>query len=242
MKRVVFILAAVIAVAAIAGGSIAAAGGDNGAAGAVETRDAVSVSELLADPAYGTEVAIYGQVSLLGELFCPCFELRSGNETVMVWYDLMVDESGEARPAVGIEGIQNGDWIMVTGELQAGGANPAEFWAASVEKAVSVDADADGGEVTLAVGDLLVVTLESNLTTGYGWSLADAGEDDVIAVTGNEFIAPESTEPLVGQGGVEVWAFQAVAAGEVTIAMEYVRPWEQGVEPEAEFNINVVVE
>lgn len=149
MKRVVFILAAVIAVAAITGGSIAAAGGDNGAAGAVETHDAVNVS---------------------------------------------------------------------------------------------VDAGDNGGEVTLAVGDLLIVTLESNPTTGYGWSLAGAGEPGVIAVKGNEFIAPESTEPLVGQGGVEVWTFQAVAAGEVTIAMEYVRPWEQGVEPEAEFNINVVVE
>jgi inhibitor of cysteine peptidase len=160
----------------------------------------------------------------------------------MVWYDLMVDESGEALPAVGIEGIENGDWIMVTGELQPGGATPAEFWASGIDEAVAADAAADGGEVTLAVGDLLVVTLESNPTTGYAWSLAGAGESGVIAVAGNEFIAPESTEPLVGQGGVEVWTFQALAAGEVTIAMEYVRPWEQGVDPVDTFDITVVVE
>jgi len=244
MKRLVFVLVAVIAVAAITGGSIAAAGGDNGAADAPDVSGVVRVSELLADPAYGTEVAIYGQVSLLGELFCPCFELRSGNKTVMVWYDLMVDEDGEARPAVNIEGIENGDWIVVTGELQPGGATPAEFWASGIDEAVNVSVEAgdNGGDVTLAVGDLLVVTLESNPTTGYAWSLAGAVEDDAIAFAGNDFIAPESAEPMVGQGGVEVWAFRALAAGEVTISMEYARPWEQGVEPVDTFGITVVVE
>jgi inhibitor of cysteine peptidase len=242
MKRFLVISAAVIVVAAIAGGSIAAAGGATGVVDANEALEAVSVSAMLADPAYGTQVAIYGQVSLMGELFCPCFELLSGNGTVMVWYDLMVDEDGEARPVVSVEGIENGDWVVVTGELQPGGTNPGEFWAGGIDKAVSVDADDDGGEVALAAGDLLVVTLESNPTTGYSWSLAGGGQDDVLAFAGNEFIAPESTEPLVGQGGVEVWAFQAVAEGGGSVSMEYIRPWEQGVEPEDTFNITVVVE
>ena len=242
MKRFLVISAAVIVVAAIAGGSIAAAGGAN-VADATETQEAVNVSALLADPAYNTEVAIYGQVSLLGELFCPCFELRSGGEAVMVWYDLMVDEDGGVRPAVSVEGIDNGDWIVVTGALQSGGADPAEFWASGIEKAVSLGADDDGGEVTLAVGDLVVVTLESNPTTGYAWSLADDGDADIIAVAGNEFVAPEASDPpLVGQGGVEVWAFQAVEEGEGTISMEYIRAWKQGVEPADTFSLNVVVE
>lgn len=242
MKRFLVISAVVIAVAAIAGGSIAAAGGGAGVVDATETQEAVNVSALLADPVYDAEVAIYGQVSLLGELFCPCFELRSGDEAVMVWYDLMVDEDGGVQPAVSIEGIENGDWIVVTGELRPGGTNPAEFWATGIQKAVSVDAGADGGEVTLAVGDLLVVTLDSNPTTGYSWSLAGAGEAGVLAVEGNEFIAPEASDPpLVGQGGVEVWAFQAVGEGEVAISIEYIRPWEQGVEPVGTFGLNVVV-
>ena len=242
MKRFLVISAAVIVVAAIAGGSIAAAGGTAGVVDATETQEAMNVSTLLADPAYDTEVAIYGQVSLLGELFCPCFELRSGGEVVMVWYDLMVEDGGEVRPAVSVEGIENGDWIVVTGELRSEGVDPGEFWATSVEEAVSVDADDDGGEVTLAIGDLLVVNLDSNPTTGYGWSLAVDGEVDVLAVAGNEFIAPEALDPpLVGQGGVEVWAFQAVAEGEGTISMEYVRSWEQGVEPADTFSLNIVV-
>ena len=38
---------------------------------------ALIVSESLENPAYDTEVKIYGEVGLLGQLDCPCFELTS---------------------------------------------------------------------------------------------------------------------------------------------------------------------
>ena len=99
---------------------------------------ALSVSELLENPLYDTEVEIYGEVSLLGELFCPCFELTSGGKKVLVWYGLMVEDDGTERPAVSIEGIQNGDQIIVTGELKTAGVHRSlnDFWASKVEKAV----------------------------------------------------------------------------------------------------------
>jgi len=97
---------------------------------------ALSVSELLENPIYDTEVKIYGQVSLLGELFCPCFELTSGGKKVLVSYGLMVDDDGTERPAVSIEGIQNGDQAIVTGELKTAGVHSSlnDFWASEVEK------------------------------------------------------------------------------------------------------------
>jgi hypothetical protein len=96
----------------------------------------MSVAELLADPVYDTEVTVYGQVALLGELLCPCFELSSGGETVQVWYDLMVDDDGTERPAVSVEGIENGDWVLVSGELKSAGMHRAanDFWATSIER------------------------------------------------------------------------------------------------------------
>jgi hypothetical protein len=96
----------------------------------------LSVANLLEDPVYDTEVAIYGQVNLLGELFCPCVELRSGGETVQVWYGLMVEDDGTERPAVSVEGIENGDWVIVTGELKTAGAHRSlnDFWARTIEK------------------------------------------------------------------------------------------------------------
>jgi hypothetical protein len=92
---------------------------------------ALSVSELLDDPVYDTQVTIYGQVSQLGELRCPCFELNSGGESVQVWYAWYEDE----WPTVSVEGIQNGDHVIVTGELTTvGGDRPNEFAASSIEK------------------------------------------------------------------------------------------------------------
>jgi hypothetical protein len=97
---------------------------------------ALSVSALLADPQYDTEVMIYGDVGLMGELFCPCFELTSGGEKVMVWYDLMVEDDGTERAAISVEAVQNGDQIVVIGELKTIGVYRSlnDFWASSIEK------------------------------------------------------------------------------------------------------------
>ena len=96
-----------------------------------------TVAELLADPVYDTEVRVYGRVSLLGELFCPCFELESGEKTVQVWYNLMVEDDGTEWPAARIEGIANGDWVVVTGKLKPGGTHHSlnDFWASAIEPA-----------------------------------------------------------------------------------------------------------
>ena len=105
--------------------------------GPQEPEGALSVSELLENPIYDTEVKIYGQVSLLGELFCPCFELTSGGRRILVWYGLMVEDDRTERPDVSVEGIQNGDQVIVTGELKTAGAHSSvnDFWASKIEEA-----------------------------------------------------------------------------------------------------------
>jgi hypothetical protein len=96
-----------------------------------EPEGALSVSELLAEPVYDTEVTIYGQVSQLGELRCPCFELTSGGKSVMVWYAWYEDE----WPTVSVEGIQNGDRVIVSGELKMVGVDRLnEFAASKIER------------------------------------------------------------------------------------------------------------
>lgn len=96
----------------------------------------LTVAELLENPVYDTEVKIYGTVSLLGELNCPCFELTSGGQKVLVWYRLMVEDGGTERPSVSVEGIENGDWVVVTGELKSEGEYRSlnDFWASKIEK------------------------------------------------------------------------------------------------------------
>jgi hypothetical protein len=95
----------------------------------------MSAADLLENPVYNTEVQVYGKVDALGELLCPCFTLTSGGETIEVWYGLMVEDDGTERPAVSVEGIENGDTVVVTGELQpSSGMLPSRtFWAILIE-------------------------------------------------------------------------------------------------------------
>jgi hypothetical protein len=96
----------------------------------------LSVSEVLEAYQYDVEVKVYGKVSLLGDLFCPCFELTSGGTEVMVWYDLMVEDDGTERPSVNVDAIKNGDWVIVVGELKSAGQHRSQndFWASTIEK------------------------------------------------------------------------------------------------------------
>jgi len=95
----------------------------------------LTAAELLNEPLYDTEVKIYGRVDGLGELACLCFFLISGRESVQVWYDTMVENDGTERPAVSVQGIRNGDMVIVTGELKGEGGihySKEDFWAKSI--------------------------------------------------------------------------------------------------------------
>jgi protein-S-isoprenylcysteine O-methyltransferase Ste14 len=97
---------------------------------------ALSVGDLLEERRYGTEVSIYGQVRMMGEFRCPCFYLFSQAEDITVWYDGMLDEDGSRWPAVDIAGIENGDWVVITGEMRPEGESESKgvFWASSIER------------------------------------------------------------------------------------------------------------
>ena len=83
---------------------------------------AIDVSQLLADPVYYEEVMIYGSVSALNELDCPCFYLTSGGKTVAIWYD-------EYNNSLYISQIRNGDMLGVNGHLDEASKNtvPPKF-------------------------------------------------------------------------------------------------------------------
>ena len=95
----------------------------------------LTAAELLSEPIYDTEIKICGRVDGLGELACLCFFLVSGRESVQVWYDTMVENDGTVRPAVSVEGIRNGDKVIVVGELKGEGGihySKDDFWAKSI--------------------------------------------------------------------------------------------------------------
>ena len=110
----------------------------------------------------------------------------------------------------------------------------------SVDEIIVRDAD-EGRRVDLEVGQVLTVSLESNPTTGYSWQVADS-DDAVLQQLGEVEFKQAGEEGLVGAGGIETFRFEAVRAGKTSLALEYLRPWEEGISPEKTFTIQVVVQ
>jgi inhibitor of cysteine peptidase len=102
-----------------------------------------------------------------------------------------------------------------------------------------VNVSESGKQIELAPGDSLTVTLDSNPSTGFAWSISGITNEAVIDDVSNEFNGADTG--MMGAGGQEVWTFEAVDKGTSTIEMQYSRSWETGVEPAGTFNVTVVV-
>ena len=107
---------------------------------------------------------------------------------------------------------------------------------------IQLGADDNGTRVTMKKGQTLVVTLESNPTTGYSWQVVPS-DDGVLAQVGEaEFEESPHDKDLVGVGGVEMLRFQAKKAGQTTLELAYRRPWETSEKPIETFTVQVTVE
>jgi predicted secreted protein len=89
----------------------------------------------------------------------------------------------------------------------------------------------NGKDILLNRGDMLLVHLPSNRTTGYGWSVVNS-KPGKLEEPGEPTLKPlKSARGLVGAGSVETWTFRAATAGRTTLTFSYARPWEKGVSP-----------
>ncbi|MEC3954681.1 protease inhibitor I42 family protein [Nocardia sp. CDC153] len=108
-------------------------------------------------------------------------------------------------------------------------------------EAVKVGADSDGKDVSLAVGQGLIVTLDANPTTGYAWVVADLDQNVVKQNGSPEYQQDPNPNGMVGVGGKSVLNFVAAAPGSTKLNLAYERAWEQGVEPAKRFTLNLTV-
>ena len=133
-------------------------------------------------------------------------------------------------------------WIALGLIIIAGIVGGSVAASGGESKNVAADASYSGKTIEISAGDSLTLTLDSNPTTGFSWALKGIGNESVLEQTGHEFkAAPANDPPLLGAGGKEIWTFKALNRGSSTISMEYIRPWEQNVEPQETFVLTVVV-
>ncbi len=102
---------------------------------------------------------------------------------------------------------------------------------------IVVSAANDGEKIELGEDQVLVVRLEANLSTGYGWWLAQPVEEGIIRQRGVIEFEPDSD--LLGAPGTQVLRFEGQREGHTTLRLEYRRAWETEVEPVRTFNLQV---
>jgi inhibitor of cysteine peptidase len=133
---------------------------------------------------------------------------------------------------------------LLIGLVLIAGCGPARQinFGADVAKAeaseVNLLGNDNGGQIELAKGQILVVTLESNPTTGYSWEVVSS-EGSILRQVGEAEFNPQSD--LIGAPGVEIFRFEAAGAGQTELKMVYHRPWEKDVEPLQTFSVQVTV-
>lgn len=77
------------------------------------------------------------------------------------------------------------------------------------------------GEV--ASGQSLALTVESNPTTGYSWSVEQEG---ACFAEQSVYVAAPQDAPVAGAGGWQSFLFTPIAPGEAVLRFRYARPWE----------------
>ncbi len=103
-----------------------------------------------------------------------------------------------------------------------------------------IDKASDGQTIEMKSGGTLVISLPSNPTTGYGWTVIDPTGG--LEKQGDTSYTPSSTaSPVVGAGGTEVLTFKAGSAGQYKLGLAYVRSFEPNAAPADTFNITVTV-
>jgi len=93
---------------------------------------------------------------------------------------------------------------------------------------IVLDETDDGATVKVKVNDWFKVSLKGNPTTGYTWTAIIAEEDAAILRQVGEpvYVSDSADDAIVGVGGTYTFTFEALAAGEAVLKLEYARPWE----------------
>jgi len=96
----------------------------------------------------------------------------------------------------------------------------------------------EGTTVEVQQGQIFQVTLQGNMTTGYNWIVAPL-DPAILEVQGDPEFKPDSN--LVGSPGTISYKFKALSTGEVTLHLDYQRPWEETIPPEKTYEVTIIV-
>ncbi len=109
-----------------------------------------------------------------------------------------------------------------------------EVWDMMEQKMLPVEGEANVEVVAVEVGGSFVLSLDSNPTTGYRWTVHFDGT--LLELVAAEF---EPSSELLGAGGVETFEFRASQEGDTLITMVYERTWEEGYLQKVVYQVHI---
>ena len=107
-------------------------------------------------------------------------------------------------------------------------------------KPVKLSEKDNGKAITVKKGAVIYITLDSNPTTGYEWSIKEMPENILQGGT-EEYIQDKLEKGTVGTGGKEIFKFTAQEKGSGTLTLIYEREWEGELPNSKKFSIKINV-
>jgi len=115
--------------------------------------------------------------------------------------------------------------------------------AASGGRAINLAEGDSGKTVKAAIGDLVLIKLVSNPSTGYSWSAGEVVAGSAIVFVSKKYLTASQMSaeirPMPGQGGATTFTYRAVKAGKTKIELAYRRPWEKTAKPVRTFTVTI---
>ena len=93
--------------------------------------------------------------------------------------------------------------------------------------------------IEVQAGDTFNIVIDANPSTGYHWEFVGELDGSVVEFVSRDYTADEPV--LTGSGGVDVWTFKAVSAGQTQITLGSYPPGVDDGEPEQNVTFNIIV-
>jgi inhibitor of cysteine peptidase len=130
-----------------------------------------------------------------------------------------------------------------TQDARGGRITPTSSTGDSTHAPMTLTLANSGEVVAVKQGDIFVVSLEGNVTTGFQWE-TDALDQTVLALAGEPKYeqGSSSNPPLLGTGGTFTFTFTAIKTGPTKLRLIYHRSFEKDTPPAQVFEVNVEIQ
>ncbi|MCO6523894.1 MAG: protease inhibitor I42 family protein [Candidatus Schmidhempelia sp.] len=100
--------------------------------------------------------------------------------------------------------------------------------------------DHDCKPLYVKVGEKIVISLDSNPSTGYDWLLVNQPDFLTQLDTKRNIYQNQSSNAPLGKPSKSIWYYQINAKGTGQLQFNYQRPWQQQIFPEFQFNCQII--